>query len=123
MDHLAMKHFRDQMISELRKDAPLRCPRCNDFESKDRQQLFRHMISKHKVLDHYLQVAIDKMKADGKQPYSNQNMAGANSAMNGGVGMIPPQQILIEPSLTPVPLATSASITTTTTSLPPQIQV
>ena len=44
MDHLAMKHFREQMISELRKDKPMKCPRCDVFESKDRQQLFRHMI-------------------------------------------------------------------------------
>jgi hypothetical protein len=74
MDHLAMKHFRDQMISELRKDKPMRCPRCDEFESKDRQQLFRHMISKHKVLDFYLAAAIERMKAEGKQPhYANSN--------------------------------------------------
>ena len=69
MDHLAMKHFRDQMISELRKDKPMKCPRCDGFESKDRQQLFRHMISKHKVLDHYLVDAIQKMREEGKQPF------------------------------------------------------
>merc|ERR1719367_677595 len=69
MDHLAMKHFRDQMISELRKDKPMKCPRCEVFESKDRQQLFRHMISKHKVLDQYLADAIQKMREEGKQPF------------------------------------------------------
>ena len=69
MDHLAMKHFRDQMISELRKDKPMKCPRCDAFESKDRQQLFRHMISKHKVLDYYLASAVEKMKEEGKQPF------------------------------------------------------
>merc|ERR1719422_1545704 len=69
MDHLAMKHFREQMISELRKDKPMKCPRCDGFESKDRQQLFRHMISKHKVLDHYLVDAIEKMRSEGKQPF------------------------------------------------------
>ena len=69
MDHLAMKHFREQMISELRKDKPMKCPRCDVFESKDRQQLFRHMISKHKVLDQYLADAIQKMRDEGKQTF------------------------------------------------------
>ena len=74
MDHLAMKHFRDQMISELRKDKPMKCPRCDVFESKDRQQLFRHMISKHKVLDFYLAAAIEKMKQEGKQPFYSETI-------------------------------------------------
>ena len=47
----------------------MKCPRCESFESKDRQQLFRHMISKHKVLDQYLADAIEQMKAEGKQPF------------------------------------------------------
>merc|ERR1719232_2112145 len=51
------------------EDKPMKCPRCDGFESKDRQQLFRHMISKHKVLDQYLQDGIDKMRAEGKQPF------------------------------------------------------
>lgn len=70
MDHLAMKHFRDKMVAELRTDKPLKCPRCDEFESKDKQNLFRHMISKHKVLDHYLAEAIEKMKSEGKQPFN-----------------------------------------------------
>ena len=51
------------MVAELRTDKPLKCPRCDEFESKDKQNLFRHMISKHKVLDHYLADAIEKMKS------------------------------------------------------------
>ena len=77
MDHLAMKHFRDQMINELRKDKPMKCPRCDVFESKDRQQLFRHMISKPKVLDYYLADAIEKMKSEGKQPFVSPSTNGA----------------------------------------------
>ena len=78
MDHLAMKHFRDQMINELRKDKPMKCPRCDVFESKDRQQLFRHMISKHKVLDYYLADAINKMKSEGKQPFISPSTSGVS---------------------------------------------
>ena len=95
MDHLAMKHFRDQMISELRKDLPMRCPRCDSFESKDRQQLFRHMISKHKVLDHYLQCAVEKMKAEGKQPFVN-DLNHQQQINNGHHQVIQPQQILLQ---------------------------
>ena len=80
MDHLAMKHFRDQMISELRKDKPMKCPRCEVFESKDRQQLFRHMISKHKVLDHYLLAAIQKMRSEGREPFGGATSAAASAA-------------------------------------------
>merc|ERR1719328_648450 len=80
MDHLAMKHFRDQMISELRKDKPMKCPRCDIFESKDRQQLFRHMISKHKVLDGYLTEAVEKMKAEGKTPFTSSSSQSSESA-------------------------------------------
>ena len=82
MDHLAMKHFRDQMISELRKDKPMKCPRCDVFESKDRQQLFRHMISKHKVLDGYLTEAVEKMKAEGKTPFTSSSSSSSESADN-----------------------------------------
>ena len=96
MDHLAMKHFRDQMISELRKDFPLKCPRCDSFESKDKQQLFRHMISKHKVLDHYLHCAVEKLKADGKQPFTSDNHQQLTA--NGQQQVIQPQQILLQPT-------------------------
>ena len=93
MDHLAMKHFRDQMISELRKDKPMRCPRCDEFESKDRQQLFRHMISKHKVLDFYLAAAIERMKAEGKQPfYANSSSSNSHHPTSSSdvVSALPP---------------------------------
>ena len=86
MDHLAMKHFREQMISELRKDKPMNCPRCDNFESKDRQQLFRHMISKHKVLDFYLAASIEKMKAEGKQPFYSEPLSNTQAPVVNGVG-------------------------------------
>ena len=97
MDHLAMKHFRDQMISELRKDKPMKCPRCDIFESKDRQQLFRHMISKHKVLDGYLTEAVERMKAEGKTPFLSGHLdSGVSANPDEAPGSVSEEQAAME---------------------------
>ena len=66
---LSTKHFKAQLVSELRWDNPLKCPRCEVFEAKSRSHLFRHLICRHKVLDPLIQAAIVKMRAEGKEPF------------------------------------------------------
>ncbi len=121
MDHLAMKHFRDQMISELRKDKPMKCPRCDQFESKDRQQLFRHMISKHKVLDFYVAAAVERMKAEGKQPfYSSSTSSNQPTSSSDAAGLVP---MLVSPAPSVAAAAASSPASRgreVTSSLPPQ---
>jgi len=65
-DHMAHEHFKQKLLSELRKDKPLNCSRCEVFVGKDKLNLFRHMMSSHNVLDQYLAEALENIKNDKK---------------------------------------------------------
>ena len=76
------------------------------FESKNRQQVFKHMFSRHKVLNHF-QDGIDKMRAERKQPSgSAANLPSISFAA------------IVSSSSSPLFVAVSASLTPSVSALP-----
>ena len=76
------------------------------FESKNRQQVFKHMFSKHKVLNHF-QDGIDKMRAARRQPSgSAANLPSISFAA------------IVSSSSSPLFVAVSASLTPSVSALP-----
>ena len=52
-DHLAMKHYRDRIQSDLANVENFVCPLC-EYVGKDKQTIYRHYTGKHKVVEQYL---------------------------------------------------------------------
>ena len=52
-DHLAMKHYRERIQSDLTEVTNFQCPLC-DYVGKDKQTIYRHYKGKHKVVEQYL---------------------------------------------------------------------
>ena len=52
-DHLAMKHYRERIQSDLTEVTNFQCPLC-DYVGKDKQTIYRHYTGKHKVVEQYL---------------------------------------------------------------------
>ena len=52
-EHLAMKHYLEQIETDLAASAKYSCPMC-EYIGKDNQEIVRHYTRVHKVLDKYI---------------------------------------------------------------------
>jgi hypothetical protein len=84
-DHLAMKHYKERITSDLASVPGHKCPVC-DYVGKDRQTVYRHYTGKHKVVEQYL---ADDIKAGRVQLFSQQQQAPVAAGFSATINTMP----------------------------------
>merc|ERR1712223_98077 len=113
-DHLAMKHYRERIQSDLTEVTNFQCPLC-DYVGKDKQTIYRHYTGKHKVVEQYLADDIRDGKVIPLNPEQMKNaqqnsvttkdakqIINRNNSISGTEGNIPNLPTTVE-ALPPLP--------------------
>merc|ERR1719361_1331092 len=113
-DHLAMKHYRERIQSDLTEVTNFQCPLC-DYVGKDKQTIYRHYTGKHKVVEQYLAddirdgkvipLSLEQMKNAQQNSVSTKDakqIINRNNSITGAEGNIPNLPTTVE-ALPPLP--------------------